>query len=83
MLTILPLPDDPDAAAKLLTDQLHEARLASGGALVRDEALAIFRRHLTRIQHHVRERFEHYQRTGLQSARSLAALTDGLISALY
>ena len=82
MLTILPLPDEPDAAARLLLDQLHEAR-GTTGAVARDEALAVFRRHLTRIQHHVREQFEHYQRSGLQSARALAALTDGLLGALH
>ena len=81
MLTILPLPDKPDDAACVLTDALNEARLR--GVVPRDEALAIFRRHLTRIQHHVREAFEHYQLTGLQSARTLAALTDGLIRALH
>ena len=68
MLTILPLPGEPEAAARLLADQLEDARGAAGG-IARDEALAVFRRHLTRIQHHVREEFEHYQRSGLQSAR--------------
>jgi [protein-PII] uridylyltransferase len=42
----------------------------------------VFRRHLTRIQHHVRETFEHYQVSGLEAARLLAALTDGLIASL-
>ncbi len=82
MLTILPLPGEPDAAARLLTDQLEDARRATG-SIPRDEALAIFRRHLTRIQHHVREEFEHYHRTGRESARALAALMDGLIAALH
>ncbi len=82
MLTILPLPGEPEAAARLLSDQLEEARTANG-AIARDEALAVFRRHLTRIQHHVREEFEHYQRSGLQSARALATLMDGLIATLH
>ena len=82
MLTILPLPGEPEAAARLLADQLEDARGAAGG-IARDEALAVFRRHLTRIQHHVREEFEHYQRSGLQSARSLAGLMDGLIGTLH
>ena len=82
MLTILPLPDAPDEAASVLTDALAQIRRPDG-SLPRDEALSSFRRHLTRVQHHVRESFEHYQLTGLQSARLLAALTDGLISALY
>ncbi len=76
MLTILPLPSTPADAAGVLTDALS-------GVVARDEVLSVFRRHLTRIQHHVREAFEHYQVSGLESARSLAALTDGLIAALY
>ena len=82
MLTILPLPDDSRAAATVLTDALAELR-GPAGVLPRDEALAVFRRHLTRIQHHVREAFEHYQLSGLQSARVLAGLMDGLIAALH
>nr|WP_158743864.1 [protein-PII] uridylyltransferase [Acidisphaera sp. L21] len=60
-----------------------EAARQPSGVLPRDAALAVFRRHLTRIQHHVREAFEHYQLTGLESARALASLTDGLNGALY
>jgi [protein-PII] uridylyltransferase len=82
MLTILPLPDRPDEAATVLTDALAQLRRPDG-TIAREEALATFRRHLTRVQHHVREAFEHYQLSGLQSARLLASLTDGLISALY
>jgi [protein-PII] uridylyltransferase len=82
MLTILPLPCTPAEAATVLTDALDEARRPTG-TLTRDEALVVFRRHLTRIQHHVREAFEHYQRNGLESARSLASLTDGLVAGLY
>jgi [protein-PII] uridylyltransferase len=82
MLSILPLPDAPEAATTLLIEALDAAR-GPTGALPRDAALAVFRRHLTRIQHHVREAFEHYQLTGLESARALATLTDGVIGALY
>ncbi len=82
MLTILPLPNTPDEAATVLTDALSEVA-AQDGSTPRDAALAVFRRHLTRIQHHVREAFEHYQVSGLEGARLLASLTDGLIAALY
>ena len=82
MLTSQPLPDSPDEAARVLTDALAEARTADGPA-PRDAALAIFRRHLNRIQHQVRDSFEHVQQSGLQSARQLAGLTDGVIRALY
>ena len=82
MLTTQPLPETPDQAALVLCDALTEAR-AEQGHVPRDVALAVFRRHLSRVQHHVREAFEHYQSSGLQSARLLAALTDGMIGALY
>ncbi len=82
MLTTHPLPETPDEAALVLSDALAEVR-AEQGQVPRDIALAVFRRHLSRIQNHVREAFEHYQASGLQSARLLAALTDGMIAALY
>ncbi len=49
----------------------------------RDEALALFRRHLVRIQTWVREKFEQYQISGMQAALQLAALTDQMIIALF
>ena len=82
MLTTETLPDTPDEAALVLADALAELRTATG-SIPRDVAVGMFRRHLNRIQSQVRDSFEHYQRSGLQSARQLAALTDGLISALY
>ena len=82
MLTILPLPNTPGEATAVLIEALSEAS-APDGSIPRDAALAVFRRHLTRIQHHVREAFEHYQLSGLEASRLLAALTDGLIAALY
>ena len=83
MLTTQPLPDAPDEAATVLADALAELRAEQQGSVPRDLAVAIFRRHLNRIQNHVREAFEHYQLTGLESARLLAALIDGLIRSLY
>ena len=82
MLTNTSLSEAPGRGAAALNEALSELR-ATDGALRRDEALAMFRRHLTRIQQHVRDEFEHYQLTGLQSARQLAALTDGVVAALY
>ncbi len=49
----------------------------------RDAVLALFRRHLTRVQQQVREDFEAYQVTGLQAARLLSGHADGLIVALH
>ncbi len=82
MLTNTSLSEAPGRGAVALNEALSELR-ATGGTLRRDEALATFRRHLTRIQLHVRDEFEHYQLTGLQSARLLAALTDGVVAALH
>src|SRR5689334_13687665 len=82
MLTPLSQPPAPDASASLLTAAL--AALAENGAPVsREAALGAFRRHLARIQQHVQHAFEQDQITGLQAARLLGKLTDGLISALY
>ena len=79
------LPADPAAAAAA----------AAGGAVRagrREPAASrsratprwrAFRRHLARIQNQVREAFEHGEMSGLAAARLLAALTDGLIAALY
>jgi [protein-PII] uridylyltransferase len=82
MLAPVPLPDSPDEAAALLIEQLAQLR-ASQGSLPRDVALGAFRRHLARIQTHVREAFESQRLSGLQAARQLGLLTDGLVSALY
>ncbi len=48
----------------------------------RERAVAVFRRHLARIQARVREGFEQGQLTGLRAATQLSGLTDGVITAL-
>ncbi len=82
MLTPLPLPKAPEAAASVLADALA-AIAEEGGSVSRDAALGAFRRHQARIQQHVQHAFEQDQISGLQAARLLGKLTDGLISALY
>ncbi len=82
MLTPVPLPKAPEAAATILSDALA-ALSREGRAVPRDAALGAFRRHLARIQQHVQQEFEQDQITGLQAARLLGKLTDGLIGALY
>ncbi len=72
----------PDDAAVKLSEALDLARDAQGN-VPRDQALALFRRHLNTIQVQVRESFEQYHLSGLQSARLLASRTDGLIAALH
>ena len=81
MLTPLPLPKAPEAAASVLTDAL--AALAEDGPVSREAALGVFRRHQARMQQHVQHAFEQDQIAGLQAARLLGKLTDGLISSLY
>jgi len=66
----------------LLETALRDVTPVVGG-LPRDAALAIFRRHLTRVQHHVQQRFEQGGLSGLQAGRLLGRLTDGVIGALF
>ena len=82
MLTPTPFPADFNDA----TQQLRQAlALPSGlaGPLPRDVALGAFRRHLARIQAHVRDLFEGSTLSGLKAARLLARLLDGLIRELH
>src|SRR6476620_1490191 len=82
MLTPVSQPHAPDASVAALTAALA-ALVEPGAPVPRDAALGAFRRHLARIQQHVQHAFEQDQITGLQAARLLVKLTDGLISALY
>lgn len=75
-------PDTAETSAFVLSDALS-ALADERGAVPRELALGVFRRHLARIQHHVQETFEREQTSGLQAARQLGALTDSLVTALY
>ena len=55
------------------------ALAAADGTTPREAALGAFRRHLGRIQAHVRETFEQGEITGLQAGHELSELTDGLV----
>jgi [protein-PII] uridylyltransferase len=82
MLAPIPLPRAPEAAANLLSDAL--ASLAQSDRLIaRDAAVGVFRRHLARIQSYVQHAFEQEQISGLQAARLLGALIDGIVNALF
>src|SRR5690348_2683979 len=82
MLSPVTLPKPPEAASSALMAAL--AALSENGAPVsRDAALGAFRRHLARIQQHVQHAFEQEQISGLQAARLLGKLVDGLITTLY
>ena len=82
MLTPIPLPRAPEAAASLLSDALAGIAEANG-VVSREAAVGAFRRHLARIQSYVQHAFEQEQITGLQAARLLGALIDGVVSALF
>ncbi len=58
-------------------------RLAVSGRVPRDAALGAFRRHLARVQQHVRDEFESARANGFKSCHALARLTDGLIRELF
>ncbi|TCZ58762.1 [protein-PII] uridylyltransferase [Roseicella aquatilis] len=66
----------PDLIAELTGE-------AGGGPIRREEALDLLRRHLGRIQATVQESFEAHELSGLSAARWLAALTDGLMTAIH
>ncbi len=72
---------DPEHAARLLASAL--ARPMDAGPTPRAAAIALFRRHLTRIQQSVRDDFEQHLINGETAARCLSALADGLIRALH
>ncbi|HEX4259825.1 MAG TPA: [protein-PII] uridylyltransferase [Acetobacteraceae bacterium] len=82
MLSPIPLPEAPEAATCLLTDSLRELAEATG-IVPRDQALGAFRRHLARIQSHVQTGFEANALSGLQAARLLGALIDGMLRTLH
>ncbi len=81
MLTV-PLPPEPEDAAAVLSHALHGLR-AGGARPSRDTVLSTFRRHLARIQQHVRQEFETYRMAGVEAAQRLAALTDGTVRVLF
>ena len=83
MLSPIPLPAAPEDAATVLDDALEQLKATHLGSLPRDAALGSFRRHLARIQQDVRISFENDQITGLQAARRLGLLVDGLVAALH
>jgi [protein-PII] uridylyltransferase len=73
--------EDADAVLKEAIAQLGAG--GKGGLVPRDAALGTFRRHLVRIQQHVRDEFETYRMMGVEAAQRLAALTDGVVRVLY
>ncbi len=83
MLTPIPLPRAPEAAASVLSDVLAALAAEEKGVIPREAAVATFRRHLARIQSYVQNAFEQEQLSGLQAARLLGALIDGVVGVLF
>ncbi len=77
-----PLPPAPEDAATVLAQALAQLR-GTGAAVPREAALGTFRRHLARIQQHVRDAFETYRMAGVEAAQRLASLTDGVVRVLF
>ena len=87
MLPPTPLPSDPaEATAKLreaLINLIQGPTSGDDGAIPREAALGAFRRHLGRIQAHVRDQFEQGLLHGLKAARLQSDLMDGLMAELF
>ena len=83
MLTPIAVPAAPEVAPAVLSQALAKLATEGRGTIQRDDAVGAFRRHLARIQAYVRDAFEQDQLTGLQAARLLAGLIDGVIDVLY
>ncbi len=77
-----PLPSAPEDAAAVLSQALLDLH-ASAAHPPREVVLATFRRHLARIQQHVRLEFETYRMAGVEAAQRLSALTDGAVRVLF
>ena len=73
-------PHAPADAPGVLPDLI--AQLVSG-PLRREQALDLLRGHLGRIQGRVQDAFENHELDGLPAGRWLAALADGLMSAIH
>jgi [protein-PII] uridylyltransferase len=72
-----------EATAAALHAALAAAPRGLDAAARRDVALTTVRRHLARVQNHVRDEFEADRLTGLQAARLLASMMDVLIGVLF
>ncbi len=81
MLQTTLAPPPPEDPAPSLSEAM--GLLRAEGAVTRDVALSTFRRHLARIQGHVRDEFETYRMAGVEAAQRLSALTDGVVQALF
>ncbi|MBL6078054.1 [protein-PII] uridylyltransferase [Belnapia sp. T18] len=75
-----PRPSTPADAPGVLPDLIAEL---VAGPLRREQALDLLRGHLGRIQGRVQDAFESHELDGLPAARWLAALADGLMSAIH
>ncbi len=70
--------EPPVVLADLLADLIPD-----GAPVPREEAVALLRRHLGRIQNRVQRAFEAHDLSGLAAARWLAALTDTVMVGIH
>jgi [protein-PII] uridylyltransferase len=78
------MPDTPlHPAVDDVSTALARALAEGGGRVDRETALTLFRRHLARIQLHVRSEFETYRMAGVEAAQRLTMLTDGVVRILF
>ena len=82
-----PFPSDPAQATRLLhgvlLDLIQGPTSGDDGPIPREAALEAFRRHLSRVQGHVRDTFDQGHLHGLKAARLLAGYVDGLMGELF
>ena len=69
----------PEGLAACLARELRDATPADATIPERDEAVAIFRRHLGRYQADIRSRFETHVLKGAKAAKQIAAFTDVML----
>ncbi len=66
----------------VVLDALLADLIPGGRPVAREEAVALLRRHLGRIQHRVQQAFEAHEVSGLPAARWLASLTDVVMTGI-
>ncbi len=83
MTVITRTPNYPTDDAAAVLANASAALHVDGKPVPRETALSVLRRQLVRIQADVRDAFETEKISGLNAARRLGGLTDGVIGALY
>lgn len=72
----------PEMLSACLTRELRDATPEDAVIPERDDAVAIFRRHLGRYQADIRNRFERHELKGAGAAKKIAVFTDVMVRAI-